>query len=172
MEQYDSDGDGKVAGPELDKAPALKGALAIIDTDGDKSVSEDEIAARVDAWKAMETAITNARCHVTLDGQPLADAEVTFEPESFLGENIKTATGKTNQLGDASPSVAKEDLPDPSFPGGVHFGLFKVRISKVVNGKETLPAKYNTETTLGMEVSYDDPGMKSNNIQFALKSDG
>jgi hypothetical protein len=170
MEQYDTNDDGKVAGDELEKAPALKGALMLVDTDGDKGVTADEVAARVKAWKAMQTALTSVRCHVTLNGQPLADAQVVFEPEPFLGESIKTATGKTNQLGDASPSIGREELPSPNIPGGVHFGLYKVRISKVVSGKETVPARYNTETVLGQEVSYDDPGMKSNNVAFALKS--
>ena len=30
-----------------------------------------------------------------------------------------------------------------------------VRISKVVNGSEQIPAKYNKQSTLGCEVSYD-----------------
>jgi hypothetical protein len=170
IEQYDTNGDGKVAGDELEKAPALKGALMLLDTDGDKGVTADEVAARVKAWKAMQTALTSVRCYITLNGQPLADAQVTFEPESFLGDSIKPATGKTNQLGNASPSIDREELPSPNIPGGVHFGLYKVRISKVVNGKETIPARYNTDTVLGQEVSYDDPGMKSNNVAFALKS--
>jgi hypothetical protein len=169
MTQYDKNGDGVVAGPELDAAPALKAALPRLDTNGDKGVSADEVAARVAAWKEMESAMTTVRCHVTLDGQPLADAEVVFEPEAFLGDNIKPATAKTNQLGDASPRVAPEHLPDPSLPSGAHFGLYIVRISKKVNGKELIPARYNTNTVLGQEVSYDDPAMQNNNVAFALK---
>ena len=42
----------------------------------------------------------------------------------------------------------------------------------MVNGKETLPARYNTDTTLGQEVSYDDPGVKNRNVIYALKSGG
>ena len=102
--------------------------------------------------------------------QPLGGAQVTFEPESFLGDEIKPAIGTTNSVGDAAPSIRPEDRSDPKLPGGVHLGLYKVRISKADNGKETIPSKYNTETILGQEVAYDDPGVKSRNIQFALKS--
>jgi hypothetical protein len=170
MEQYDTNGDGKVAGDELEKAPALKAALPRLDTDNDGGVSAEEVAARVKAWKDMQSGMTGVRMLITMDGQPLAGATVTLEPESFLGDEVKAASGPTSQFGDASPSIPKEQRPDPTLPGGAHFGLYKVRVSKLVNGKETIPSRYNTQTTLGQEVSYDDPGMKSNNIRFALKS--
>jgi len=170
IEQYDKNGDGVISGDELIQAPALQEALPRLDTNGDKGVSADEIAARVNAWKAMKTGLASVRCQVTLDGRPLADAEVVFEPEPFLGDYVKRASSTTNSLGDVAPTVSKEDRPNPTLPGGVHFGLYKVRVSKVVNGKETIPARYNTETILGQEVSYDDPALISNNMAFALKS--
>jgi hypothetical protein len=170
MEEYDTNGDGKVAGDELEKAPALKAALPRLDTDNDGGVSADEVAARVKAWKDMQSGMTGVRMQFTMDGQPLAGATVTLEPESFLGEEVKAASGTTTQFGDVSPSIPKEQRPDPTLPGGAHFGLYKVRVSKMVGGKETIPSRYNTQTTLGQEVSYDDPGMKSNNIRFALKA--
>ncbi|MCC7474131.1 MAG: hypothetical protein IT425_01940 [Pirellulales bacterium] len=172
IETYDKDGNGVISGTELDQAPALKAALPRLDTNGDKGVSADEVAERVNAWKAMQSGMTSVRMHFRFNGQPLAGATITLEPESFLGNEVKQATGATSQFGDASPSIAPEDRPAPNLPGGAHFGLYKVRVSKVVNGRETIPARYNTETTLGQEVSYDDPGMKGNNITFALKSEG
>src|SRR4051812_25078297 len=171
MEQYDTNGDGKVAGEELEKAPSLKAALPRLDTNGDGAVSADEVAARVNAWKEMKTGMTSVGCHVTFNGLPVEGAKVTLEPEKFLGDEIKTAYGTTDQFGATSLSIPKDQRPDPKLPGGAHFGLYKVRISKVVNGKETIPARYNTETVLGQEVSYDDPGMKSNNIHYELKAD-
>jgi hypothetical protein len=170
MEQYDTNHDGKVAGDELEKAPSLKAALPRLDTDGDGAVSADEVTARVNAWKAMQTGMTNAGCTVTLDGQPLTEAKVTLEPEAFLGDEIKTAFGTTDGRGYTSLSIPKDQRPDPKLPGGTHFGLYKVRVSKIVNSKETIPARYNTETILGQEVSYDDPGMKRNNIRYELKT--
>jgi hypothetical protein len=171
MEMYDTNGDGKVAGDELEKAPSLKAALPRLDTDGDGGVSAAEVTARVNAWKAMQTGMTSMGCRVMLNGQPLVGAKVTLEPEAFLGDEIKPAFGTTNPVGATSLSIPKDQRPDPKLPGGAHFGLYKVRISKVVDGKETIPARYNTETILGQEVSYDDPGMKSNDIRYELKTD-
>jgi hypothetical protein len=170
MELYDTNGDGNVAGDELEKAPALKAALQNLDKNGDKGVSADEVAERVNAWKAMESGMTSVRCRVTLDGQPLEGAKVIFEPELFLGDEVKAAYGTTNPYGDVAPSIPPEDRPSPDLPGGAHFGLYKVKISKIVDGKETIPPRYNEETILGQEVSYDDPAMKSMNMKFALES--
>jgi hypothetical protein len=170
LARYDIDGNGVIAGVELDAAPALKAALVRLDTDKDGGISAAEVAERVRAWKAMLTGLASVRCHVTLDGKPLAGARVVLEPEPFLGTSIKPATGETNAFGDVSPSVAPADLPDPSLPGGVHFGLYRVRITKQSNGRETLPARYNSETSLGQEISYDDPGMINNDIRFKLES--
>jgi hypothetical protein len=55
-------------------------------------------------------------------------------------------------------------------PSGAHFGLYKVRISKIVNGKESIPSRYNSETILGQEISYDDPALKKLGIVYALTS--
>ncbi len=170
MEEYDKNNDGKVAGDELDNAPALKAAQPRLDTNGDGAVSAEEVTARVNAWKAMQTGMTVAACHVTMNGQPLAGAKVTLEPEAFLGDEIKAAFGTTDQFGGTSLSIPKDQRPDPKLPGGAHFGLYKVRISKIVNGQETIPARYNTDTILGQEVSYDDPGVAGNNILYALKT--
>jgi hypothetical protein len=170
LARYDADGNGLIAGVELDAAPPLKAALVRLDTDKDGGVSAAEVAERVRAWKAMLTGLASVRCHVTLDGKPLAGARVVLEPEPFLGTHVKPASGETNPFGDVSPSVAPEDLPDPSLPGGVHFGLYRVRISKQVDGRETIPARYNTETVLGQEIAYDDPGMIANDIRFTLES--
>jgi hypothetical protein len=170
IELYDTNGDGVVSGDELEKAVSLKSALPRLDTNGDKAVSADEVTARVEAWQAMRTALASVRCHVTLDGQPLVGATVVFEPEPFLGDEVKTATGMTNQFGDVAPTIPPEQRPAPNLPGGAHLGLYKVRISRMANGKETLPARYNTETTLGQEVSDDEPGIMANNLGYTLKS--
>jgi hypothetical protein len=170
MEQYDTDADGLIAGGELEKSSALKAALPRLDINGDQGVSADEVAARIESWQAARTGMASVRCHVVLDGRPLSGADVVFEPEAFLGDEIKTAAGKTNQFGDAAPTIPPEQRPAPNLPGGAHFGLYKVRISKVANGRETIPARYNVDTTLGQEVAYDDPGMMNNNMKFVLKS--
>jgi hypothetical protein len=170
MEMYDKNGDGVVSGDELNHAPALKAALGNLDKNGDKGVSADEVAARVEAWKVMKAGLTSVRCKVVMDGEPLGGATVTFDPEPFLGDQVKPATGVTGMTGETMPTIKPEDRHSPKDPGGVQFGLYKVRISKMVNGKESIPARYNTDTTLGQEVAYDDPSIANRNMQFTLKS--
>lgn len=170
LEAYDTDRDGRIAGAEFDAAPALKAALTRLDANQDGGVSADEIAARVKAWKGMVTGLAAIRCHVTLDGKPVANANVTLTPEPFLGDAVRPARGVTNQYGDAAPTVAEEDKPAPNLPGGVHLGLYTVAISKLVNGKESIPKAYHAPSRLGVEVSYDEPGIRDNNLAFRLKS--
>src|SRR4029079_4775053 len=113
MEMYDKNGDGRVDGNELEQAPALKASLRLLDTDGDGAVSANEIAARVQVWKAMKTSLTGLGCVIKLDDKPLVGATVTFEPEAFLGDEVKPAIGTTNSLGMVGPSIPKEMKTDP-----------------------------------------------------------
>lgn len=153
VDEYDTNQDGQIAGEELQKAPALLAALPRLDTNSDGGVSADEIASRVKAWQQMGTGLTSFGFTVTLDGSPLTEATVTFEPESFLGDEIKPASCVTDFFGGGGATIAKEDRPAPTSPPGMHLGLYKVRISKIVGGKETIPAKYNSQTVLGQEVT-------------------
>jgi len=52
---------------------------------------------------------------------------------------------------------------------GVGLGLYRVRISKKVDGQETIPARYNTETELGVEVAQDN-GNLTGDCFFKLSS--
>jgi hypothetical protein len=170
MELYDKDGDGSIAAAELDAAPSLKASMATLDKNKDGSVQEDEIVARIEAWQSSGVGITLATTRVTMDGRPLVGATVTYEPEPFLGDALKTATGVTSDLGATEVIIPKEDRPGADWPPGIQYGLFKVRISKKSNGSETIPAKYNTETILGQQISNDDPAVSSQNIKFELTS--
>jgi hypothetical protein len=170
MELYDTNGDGKVAGDELEKAPALNAALPRLDQNGDKGVTADEVAERIRVWQKMGHGLMSFAFEVTLDGRPLTDAVVTFEPESFLGDEIKPASCTTNMFGGGGATIAADDRPDPTTPPGMHLGLYKVKVSKMVDGKESIPPKYNSETTLGQELAPDVPGIGDNSVVYALKS--
>jgi hypothetical protein len=169
MDEYDTNGDGAVSGDELEKAPGLKAALSNLDKDGDSQVTATEVTERVQAWQNQNTGLTNVRCLVIMDGRPLSGAEVVFEPESFLGGEIETAVGMADSSGTVSPVIPKDQRPTPQTPPGLRLGLYKVRISKIVGGKETVPARYNADTTLGQEVSADDPSMNQSQIVFKLQ---
>jgi hypothetical protein len=170
IDQYDSDGDGLVSGDELEGAPVLKAALPRLDTNADKAVSADEVTARIEHWQATGMGLTSFGFTVTLDGRPLEGATVTLEPEAFLGDDIRPAVATTDLFGTGGPSVPKDQRPTAETPPGVQLGLYRVKITKIVAGKETIPARYNAQTTLGQEVSPDVPEIANRRVVYALKS--
>jgi hypothetical protein len=169
MEMYDTNRDGQVAGDELAKAPGINAAVARLDTNGDKGVSADEVAERVRVWQKMGHGLTSFSFKVTLDGSPLAEASVVFEPEEFLGNEIQAAECKTDMFGGGGATIPKEKRPDPErTPPGMQLGLYTVKISKVIDGKETIPANYNQNSVLGQEVAPDVSAVATNQVVYAL----
>ena len=153
VEIYDADKDGKIGGAELEKSPPLKYASSRIDLDGDGAITAYEITARIKVWQDSKIGRMPLSCTVMRNGRPLADAEVRFVPEEFLGKNIKTVTGVSNSNGSA---MLKVETTDDSDPPGVPPGLYRIEITKT---GENIPAKYNTETMLGQEVALDATGI-------------
>lgn len=152
IERYDSDGDGMIGGEELAKVPSFKAAMKRIDKDGDGKVSAAELEDRLAVWLNSQLALTRVVAVVRQNGRPLADAEVTFVPESFLGSEVKSAKGITDASGTAYVKIS--DHPDER---GVHLGFYRVEVSKKKpDGTEALPARYNTNTEIGVEVAPDD----------------
>lgn len=164
---YDANQDGAISGEELEEAPALKAALKQLDTDGNRQLIAGEITARIVQWQKSRLGLTTVRCMVRLDGKPLSDATVTLAPERFLGPNVQPATGKTDASGAASLSVASP--PEPGLLG-VAPGFYRVEISKKAGAMETVPAKYNTQTTLGLEVALDADALADGEATFDLTS--
>lgn len=170
MTAYDKDGDGFIAGAELDGAPAVKAALTMLDLDKDGKVSEDEIQQRIEAWQTTGIGVMLVTASFKLDGKPLTNAEVTLEPEEFLGGNLQAGVGEIDSYGIAIISIPKDKRPAKDTPPGVQLGLYKVRVSKKPNGQETIPAKYNSETVLGQEVAPDDPKIAAQKVVFELST--
>jgi hypothetical protein len=170
MEMYDTNHDGKIAGDELEKVPSLKSAMKRVDTNNDSALDAEEIAARIEHWKDMKVGLVSFGFTTTLDGAPIEDAVVTFEPETFLGEEVKLCKCTTGFTGGCGPSVPKELRPTPQTPPGAHMGFYKVKISKIVNGKETIPARYNEQTILGQEVAPDVYEIVNRLVVYTLKS--
>ncbi len=162
LETYDADGNGQIDENELAKAPGLKSALADYDTDGDGQVSSEEVQKRVSQYAGRGTALMRITATVRLGGKPLAGAEVKFIPEPFLGDEIKAAVGKTNDYGKAAMMIPDDQLPEEQRGiGGVQLGAYRVEIT---HPETAIPAKYNTESTLGYESR---PGQR--NVDFDLK---
>ena len=170
MELYDTNGDGFVAGEELENAPGLKAAIKTLDANNDEQISEEEIAERIRAWDEMQIGMMSFNSEFYLDGKPLTDAVITFDPDEFLEGVVQSAVGETGFAGEARPKVPKEKRPTPETPPGMQAGIYKVRVSKIVGGTETIPAKYNTETILGQEVTQDDWAISNKQVIFKLKS--
>jgi hypothetical protein len=165
LEQYDKNGDGQLDEAELKACPALLGALGAYDETNDKKLSKEEIAAQIDYMYQRGSGLVSIDCLVTLDGAPLSGATVKFIPEKFLGDEIKPAEGITNSGGNASMSIAADELPKElrrhSF---MRTGIYRVEIT---HPTRKIPAKYKTNTELGFEFH------ETNHIQppeFHLKS--
>ena len=146
---YDINNDGKIGGNELDKCPALKAAIARFDKDGDKTINAGEITERIEAWQDSKVGRISLNCIVLHNGRPLPGVEIHFEPEKFLGENLKVAKGMTDQNGSAVISIETTDRNEPP---GIAPGLYCIKITKA---GENIPAKYNAATNLGQEIAPD-----------------
>ncbi len=169
MDQYDTNGDGVVAGDELDKVPALKSSLTQLDTDKDGGVSADEIATVIQHWQEMPLGMMAMGFKLTLDWVPVEDATVTFEPEELLGGNVKPAVATTDSFGTGGPVIPKEQRPDPAHtPPGVQMGFYKVKVSKTENNKETIPAKYNLNTVFGQLIMPDETNIMNRRVVYAM----
>lgn len=149
--KYDVNGNGAIDGDELSKVPALKATLKRVDKNGDGQVSAEEISERIAAWQKSKLAITRSIVTLRRDGRPLANATVTIVPESFLGPSVKAAKGTTDATGSANLQISSD--PDER---GVHLGYYRVEVTKSgPDGKEQLPARFNSETEHGTEIIGD-----------------
>ena len=145
------------------RAQAFSLNLAIYDVDNNKKVSLQEFEDRLRNSAVAGVGLTKLTIQVRLNGRPLRGAEVKLVPEAYLGPNVKTAWGKTNGRGSAIMDIRDEDLP-ASEKGliGVHYGTYKVEIT---HPTVQIPAKYNSQTTLGYETQRGNP-----DYRFELKS--
>lgn len=160
LDEYDHNKDGFLDASELERCPGLKAALPSADKDRDGRFSRDELHEYFSQLAQSKTGLQQVLCRVTLDKKPLAGATITLEPEAFMGGKVKPAKGTTDDRGEARFQI--EGAPQP----GCNLGVYRVRITKAVNGTETLAERYNTRTQLGIEVS---PSMRGRTV-FSLDS--
>ncbi|MEQ8850010.1 hypothetical protein [Botrimarina sp.] len=158
MALYDADSDGSLAGEELLGVPGVVMAMRFYDADTDGRVTQEEIRERIAGWEDQGLGFKPMGVRVTLDGRPVADAEVKLIPEPYLGDAVKPAAGTTLPDGSANVSVKQEDLPAALKQRGRPFygvtgGTYKIEIT----GGDTPidPAKIDPSTPLGVEVAYD-----------------
>jgi hypothetical protein len=148
--EYDTNKDGYLDPKELERCPGLNCCWKNLDTDGDGRLSAAEIEKRVALYRDSKIALIVVVCAVELDDGPLGGAAVTMKPESFLGSRIKPASATTDSRGRAEMQIEGEQVP------GCQCGFYRVEISKKDGtGREIIPARYNTQTILGLEVGPD-----------------
>ena len=182
--QLDANKDGVLDYNELAKAPGLRAAVARIKNLASfrspppsesqlqsQKISADDINARIQQWKEHGTARLAVSCRVCRANKkpggkaktPIADAEVRFVPEAFLGPNLAPGIGKTDKNGAVVVSQPSRGANDPQ--SGMGPGFYRVEITK---GKE-IPAKYNRETVLGLEVAGDSLQLAAGGLEFDLE---
>lgn len=146
MAEYDKNNDGKLDSAELEKCPALYKSLAQLDRNGDSALDAEEIAERMREYQRSNIGVTSSLPRFVRNGRPLSGATVTLVPEPFMAGSISLAKGVTSE--DGRLRAQAEDVAIP----GVRCGFYRVQVSlKDASGQETLPAKYNSATTLGQE---------------------
>jgi hypothetical protein len=147
LTEFDKNGSGSIEPAEAQACPALAGAFAAVDANGDKRLTADELRQRVEAYAASATGSVEVGCLVQLDGQPLTGATVTFVPEACMGQAVKPAVGTTNEFGRCD-----EYKIDGKTYRGVGPGLYKIQVTK---DGAAIPARFNTQTVLGKEVFHN-----------------
>jgi hypothetical protein len=124
MAEYDVNRDGFLDAQELVRCPALAHGLKALDKNGDKRISADELAERLEAFAASNVGLVGIPCSVQLDGKPLEGAKVTLRPEKFMGESFKPASGVSDHKGHVLLRTEGQDLP------GAHWGYFQLEVWK------------------------------------------
>lgn len=168
MASADVDGDGALSGTELrSESFGLRYSVSAIDANGDRSVTEEELRDYVQThWLDLGAALTSTQCKVMLNHRPLSGATVIFEPVDYMKGSIRPASGVTRG-GVAYLDIADEDRPHEN-AHGAQCGVYLVRISKKVNGRETIPPQYNADSTLQCEVAKR-AGYKPGAVVFDLR---
>jgi hypothetical protein len=149
---FDSNKDGKISGAEFDKAPGLLASLPNFrpPLTKDKGVTAEDITNRIKDWQKSKTnRIGGISCTVLRNGKPLSGAKVKYVPEKYFGPSMPECTGETGPDGVAQVSMP---VSGPEDPPGAPPGYYRVEIT-MADG--SIPAKYNTQTTLGVEVCGD-----------------
>lgn len=118
----DADGDKRLTTEEREAASAVKAAAKELDTDGDGSVSFDELVHWLESVRQSRIAISSLSVEVRHNGQLVGNARVHLTPDPAMGGAIQDAEGVTDDSGIAVLSVVGAGTP------GVNCGLYDVTI--------------------------------------------
>jgi hypothetical protein len=146
FQQLDKNQDAELNEEELKSSPGLAAAKTAYDADQNGTLANSEVVAGIRRWSEGQSGAVAVPYSVQLDGRALPDAQVKAIPEPFLGDAVKPAAGAEGYL-----AVAPEDRPPnaPNLPLMLP-GLYRIEIT---HPSIAIPAKYNSQTVLGLEVS-------------------
>lgn len=151
MGEFDKNNDQQLAADELAASPELAYVLKTYDSDKDGKLSQAEIAAGIRRWSGGSMGTTGWPVQVIMNGRALVGAEVKIIPATFLGSEIQPASCVTAEGGRGSLGIAFDALPANALKRPVvQPGLYRVEITHPTTA---IPAKYNTASTLGLEVA-------------------
>ena len=155
LKEFDANGDQKLGKDELQKCPGLLAAFGQFDQDRDGTISANELETKLSDIEKQGAGLVAITCVVRRGGQPIEGATVRFVPEGFLAGAVTTATGVTAADGTTNPSVADDELPSEirGKVRGVPSGVFRVELT---HPSISVPAKFNSETTIGRLVTRRD----------------
>jgi len=157
FKQYDSNSNGTIESGELAACPSLKHFA------GKKgAISKDDLKTRVTSYgqKGSDSAVVNVGAVIKLAGKPLENATVTLTPEAFMGSGFEPVSGTTDSAGFVEFRSASG--------AGIAAGFYTFSFSKKdSSGKETLPAKLNSASKEGREISNGSRGADTIQINLA-----
>jgi hypothetical protein len=156
VELHDDNGDGSLNEDEWKSSAALAAVANRFDANGDAQLVVDEIRDGLVEWQENAVGPRVVPFVVQLDNRPLAGATVRLVPADFLADELKPATAETGVGGSGHLTMAPEDMPKnaPKIRL-VQPGLYSVEIT---HPSRKVPARYNTKTTLGIEITSSNPG--------------
>lgn len=161
MSELDADGDGKLSMEELEAAPGLKYCAKLLDEQGDRdgSLNLEEITARLSDYEEGRVGLVPFDCTISLGQRPLVGAKVRLVPESFVGDVVQMQESTSGQGGRAS--FAAEGISMSVVPPG----MYRVEVTST---QVDIPEKYNTKTTLGVEISSMTDPYHQGPVEFRL----
>jgi hypothetical protein len=140
MKQYDANQDGKIDKDEL------KNCAFFNDLAKDGVVTADAIEGHISQWKDGYGRV-GYMARFSRNGKPLQKATIKMIPEKFLGPKVVAAEGVTDSNGGVEMSVPRKSNDEAR---GIQVGFYRVEVTKE---GESIPAKYNAESTLCVHVA-------------------
>jgi hypothetical protein len=166
VELHDRNGDGQLAKDEWSASPALAAAAASYDKNADGALSLQEITGGIAGWEQSSVGARAVPFTILWNGRPLSGATVRLVPAPFFDGALKGASGQSGPRGTGQLDMAAEDRPRnaPDIPL-MQPGLYQVEIT---HPSVKIPEKYNSQTTLGIEITGTNPGPEG--ITWSLRS--